>query len=569
MIRIDTNRPSASGICRAACAIGLVFNACTAAFAEAPPAAGGTLTFAVDSEPVNYDCQANVSYSFLHAVAPSYSTLLKFDAANYPQIVGDLAESWSISPDRLTYSFRLQPNVLFHDGVALTSSDVKATYDRILHPPPGVISARQNDYAPISTIDAPDPQTVVFHLQRPDASMLANFASPWNCIYQGAKLSADPQYPRTHVLGTGPFVFVEHKKGQSWTGRRWEHYFQPGKPYLDGYEAVFMSGSSVVKAMQTGQVMAGFRSFTPAERDELQTALGDRVSVHEAPWLFNLMLVFNPRQPPFNDARVRRALSLAIDRWDMAETLSQSTVLKYVGGIMRPGSALAAPEASLTALPGFSHDIAASREEARRLLAEAGVRDLKITLISRDLPRAYGPNADAVIAAWRAIGVTANEVALNAKDFRIAEDSGHFDIALDFSGDSFDDPNQQLGKYVSRSLVPSNSVNVYDAELDRLYLAQSGSADPVRRAGIVREFEERALTEARSVPILWWNRIVITSSSVKGWKMTPSTYIGQDLADVWIDRPAVGSRVPAPAAKNGNSRTAGNGPQTPPLQIAL
>ncbi len=506
-------------------------------------------------------------YSFLHAVAPSYSTLLKFDAANYPQIVGDLAESWSISPDRLTYSFRLHPNVLFHDGTPLTAADVKATYEQILHPPPGVISSRQSDYTPISAIETPEPLTVVFHLQRPDASMLANFASPWNCIYQGAKLEADPQYPRTHVLGTGPFVFVEHKKGQSWTGRRWEHYFQPGKPYLDGYEADFMSGSSLVKGMETGQIMAGFRSFTPAERDELQTALGDRVSVHESPWLFNLMLVFNPRQPPFNDARVRRALSLAIDRWGMAEALSHSTVMKYVGGVMRPGSALAAPEAILAAQPGFSHDIAASRDEARRLLAEAGLRDLKITLISRDLPRAYGPNGDAVVAAWREIGVTANDVALNAKDFRIATESGHFDVALDFSGDSFDDPNQQLGKYVSRSLVPSNYVNAVDPELDKLYLAQSSSTDPLRRAGIVREFEERALTEARSVPILWWNRIVVTSSSVRGWKMTPSIYVGQDLADVWIDRPALGGT--APATGNASNRTAGTGSPTAPQQIAL
>jgi peptide/nickel transport system substrate-binding protein len=502
-------------------------------------------------------------------VAPSYSTLLKFDAANYPQIKGDLAESWSVSADKLTYSFRLQSGVLFHDGTPFTSSDVKASYDRILHPAPGVISARQRDYAAVSTIETPDPLTVVFRLQHPDAAMLANFASPWNCIYQGAKIVADPQFPRTHVLGTGPFVFAEHKKGQSWTGRRWDRYFQPGKPYLDGYEAAFMSGPGVVKSLQAGQIMAGFRSFTPSERDELQTTLGDRVSVHESPWLFNLMLEFNPRQAPFNDARVRRALSLAIDRWGMAETLSHSTAMKFVGGVMRPGSAMATPEAALAALPGFSHDIGASRREARRLLAEAGVHDLKIALISRDLPRAYGPNADAIIEAWRAIGVTATEVALNTKDWRIALESGHFGVAFGFSGDSFDDPSQQLGKYVSRSLVPSNYATASDPELDRLYIAQSTSTDALKRARIVREFEERALTEARSVPILWWNRIVVTASNVRGWKMTPSIYIGQDLADVWIDRPVAGSKVAAPAASNADGRTAGISPATPVLLIAL
>src|SRR6185312_17276936 len=96
--------------------------------AAAEPQRGGTLEFAVDAEPGNYDCQANVSFAFLHPVAPHYSTLLKFDTAAYPQIVGDLAQSWSVSPDKLTYSFTLKPNVLFHDGAPLTSADVKASY---------------------------------------------------------------------------------------------------------------------------------------------------------------------------------------------------------------------------------------------------------------------------------------------------------------------------------------------------------------------------------------------------------------------------------------------------------
>jgi peptide/nickel transport system substrate-binding protein len=510
--------------------------AVTGARAEPAPKHGGTLLFTVDSEPSNYDCQANVSFAFLHPVAPHYSTLLKFDTANYPQITGDLAESWTVSPDKLTYSFKLRPNVLFHDGTPLTSSDVKASYQRIIHPPPGVVSARQIDYASISAIDTPTPLTVVFHLKWPDAAMLPNFASPWNCIYQGAKIEADPQFPATHILGTGPFVFVEHEKGKHWIGRRWDHYFQPGKPYLDGYEADFVAGPGVVKGMEAGQVMASFRSFTPAERDGLESALGDRVNVYESPWLINLMLVFNTKQPPFDDAGVRRALSLAIDRWGMAETLSHNTFMKFVGGLMRPGFAMATPEAALATLPGFSRDIAASREEARRLLADAGVHDLKITLVNRDVPIPYGPAADAVIEAWRAIGVTATQVKLNTKDWLAALEGGHFAVAFDFDGDYFDDPTLQLAKYVSRSLSPSNFANSSDPMMDALYIGQAISTDPQQRARIVRDFERRALTESYSVPILWWNRIVVTSASVKGWNMTPSHYIGQDLTDVWLDR---------------------------------
>ena len=105
------------------------------AVADLVPKRGGVLNFAVDAEPPNYDCHANVSFATLHPIAPHYSTLLKFDTANYPRVEGDLAESWAVSPDRLTYIFKLHPNVLFHDGSRLTSEDVKASYERIVRPP--------------------------------------------------------------------------------------------------------------------------------------------------------------------------------------------------------------------------------------------------------------------------------------------------------------------------------------------------------------------------------------------------------------------------------------------------
>src|SRR5437879_12633661 len=99
----------------------------SAAASEQSPKRGGTLEFASTVEPSNYDCHGNTSFAFLHPVAPHYSTLLKFDAANYPQLVGDLARSWSVSPDRQTYTFKLRPNELFHDGPRVSSADVKAS----------------------------------------------------------------------------------------------------------------------------------------------------------------------------------------------------------------------------------------------------------------------------------------------------------------------------------------------------------------------------------------------------------------------------------------------------------
>jgi peptide/nickel transport system substrate-binding protein len=507
------------------------------AFAADPaPKRGGTLEFAVLVEPGNYDCHANISFAFLHPIAPHYSTLLKFDAANYPQIVGDLAESWNVSADRLTYTFKLRPNILFHDGSKLTSADVKASYQRIVHPPPGVKSARKVDYAAISGIDTPDARTVVFHLQWPEAAMLANFASPWNCIYSAAKLAGDPLFPNNNILGSGAFVFGEHVKGQYWRGLRWDKYFQPGKPYLDGYRADFITGPAVMSGYKTGRISAEFRGVTPIQRDELLEALGERVEVSESPWLSNLLVAFNTKRAPFNDARVRRALSLAIDRWGAAAKLQGSTFLKYVGGVMRPGSSMATPESELVTVPGFARDIAASRDEARRLLSEVGIHDLKLTVMVRDIPMPHYAGADLLAESWREVGVTVTQDRRNIWEWQKVIDDGNFDVALDFSGDFFDDPTIQMTKFVSHDLSPVNYSGSTDRFLDALYIGQAVTSDPRQRAKIVRDFERHALTEAYTVPLLWWNRIVATSAALKGWSITPSHFIGQDLTDVWLDR---------------------------------
>jgi ABC-type transport system substrate-binding protein len=171
----------------AACLFGV---AAPASAADPAPRRGGILEFAVDTEPPNYDCHANFSFAFIHSVIPHYSTLLKLSSADYPRVEGDLAESWTVSPDRMTYTFHLHPDIRFHDGSKLTSADVAASYQRIIHPPPGVFSARQAEYGAIASIDTPNPTTVVFHLQWPEAVMLQNFASPWNCVYSADKLKA-------------------------------------------------------------------------------------------------------------------------------------------------------------------------------------------------------------------------------------------------------------------------------------------------------------------------------------------------------------------------------------------
>ncbi len=219
----------------AALALTVALGAALAGRADAQtptPRHGGNLVLAITSEPDTLDCHAGTSFTVVHHLAPHYSFLLRYDPDRFPAVVGDLAEGWSVSPDGLVYTFRIRDGVRFHDGTPLTAADVAASYERLRNPPTGVISVRRSEFESIGAIEVPDPRTVVFRLRYPDASLLAGFASPWNCIYSAARLAADPTYPQREVMGSGPFRFVARQPGTEWRGERFDHYYVAGQPYL-------------------------------------------------------------------------------------------------------------------------------------------------------------------------------------------------------------------------------------------------------------------------------------------------------------------------------------------------
>jgi peptide/nickel transport system substrate-binding protein len=509
----------------------------TLASSRAPaqaPNKGGWLTFGVVAEPPNYDCHANTTFALLDLVAPHYSLLVKFDGKDYPKVVPDLAETWSISPDKLTYTFKIHSGVRFHDDSPLTSADIKASYDRIINPPAGVVSVRKAYYSEL-LVEAPDPGTVVFKLKKPMAGVMEALASPFNCIYSAAKLRQNAHYPETEVMGTGPFSFVEHVMGASWIGRRFEGYFDKGKPYLDGFKVYFVKSSGVVPGILGGQFDAEFRGLNPSDKALLLDKMKDKLLVYEGVWISNLLIVFNTTRKPFDDIRVRQALSMAIDRWGGSQALSKYSMLKYVGGVMRSGYAMALPETELLALPGFSKDIAKSREGARQLLMAAGQENLKFKLLNRNIADPYAPGGMYCIEQWRRIGVLAEHEQLETKLFRDRVTAGDFDLAIDFQADYADDPTAQFSKYLTKSLSPASHSGHTDTTIDALYEKQRRTVDVAERAKIVGEMERYALTLAYNVPLLWWQRIIVNHRKIKGWYMTPSHYVGQDLTTVWLE----------------------------------
>ena len=497
------------------------------------PQRGGTLEWGIVAEPPTYDCHAATTFAVMQRVAPHYSTLLKYEQNNFPHVVGDLAKSWTVSPDGLVYTFKLYPNVKFHDGSTLTSADIRASYERIMAPPPGVVSARFTLLHKVKSIEAPDPLTVVFRMKEVDASMIDNFASPWNCIYSAAKLRTDPNFPAHNILGTGPFKFVEHVAGSHWVGKRFDDYFRPGHPYLDGFRSVTLTTSAMLSAMESERILAEFRGFTPPERDRLVRGLGDKAKVYQSPWVTYNNLSFNTKKKPFDDERVRRALSLAIDRWGGAASLGKISLLGAVGTVLVPGGDWSPTEAEMVKLPGFSKDIAASRAKARALLKEAGAEHLTFTLTNRNI----APYVEAgiyVIDQWRQIGVTVNHRQLELAGWTAAFGNGDFDVLMDSFTDISANPTTGLLKYASADRAPENRTFAIDRKLDAMYDEQARTLDPAKRRRIVRELEAYALEKAYAVPLLHWTRIVVLNNRVRGWTMSPLHMIYQDLSDVWL-----------------------------------
>lgn len=503
------------------------------ASAQTTPVRGGTLVFAVSlGEPVNYDCHSANSLASMYRLAPHYSTLLKIEPKDFG-VGGDLAESWEISPDRLVYTFKLRPNIKFHDGSALTSSDVRASLDRMRNPPEGVVSIRRPLYKEIGSIDTPDSNTVVIRLTKPDTAMLSKLAQPYGCIYSERLLREDSSYPTKKVMGTGPFVFVRHVAGSEWVGSRFDNYFHKGLPYLDGFRALTMSPVATANALAAGQVMTDFRGVSRVEAERIVAARGDDVRVFEAnPTIAtHFFASVNVQRPGLSDPRVRRALALAIDHWGGAKALERSSTLSAVGGLTRPGSVFAPTEAELIQLPGFTRDVEAARKEARRLLAEAGQTDLQVNFLNR---KPWPFLAVFLADQLRQVGVTLTPETPEDPQFFSRRAAGDYDLIVNVLPDYMDDPSVTWSVFLADKQNPANFSRHADFAVDAMMDKQSRMADPNERLRAIRELEAYILDQGYVIPLFWGRRTTVVSAAVQGYAAAPTNYVGQDLAHFWL-----------------------------------
>ena len=311
-------------------------------------------------------------------------TRIVADGSVQPQ----LATSWNISDDGLTYTFHLKPGVTFQDGTPFDSADVKFSFERAMAP--DSVNAQKGLFEPIESIETPDPSSVVIRLKRPTALFTWNLA--WgDAVIVAPETVADE---KTHPVGTGPYRLEEWRPGDRLTLVGRDGADVPLKKITFRFIADPAAASA---ALLAGDVDA-FPNF-PAPEALAQFTADPRFSVVVGTTEGETLLAINNRATPFDDVRVRRALGHAIDR--------KAVIDGAMSGYGVPiGSHFSPAHPAYVDLTGGS---AYDPELAKKLLAEAGVSDLKVTI--KLPPPSYARRSGEIIQAELAeVGIQAELV---------------------------------------------------------------------------------------------------------------------------------------------------------------
>jgi peptide/nickel transport system substrate-binding protein len=514
----------------------MILGVCMAplAVAEEKPQYGGIMRVAIEGDPPSLDMHRETTFLVAIPMGNVYNALIKFDAHNHDEIVGDLAESWSRTEDGMTYTFKLRKGVKFHDGTDFTSADAKASWEKIVFPPDGVVSARRNIYQMVKSIEAPDAYTLVFHLHYPAASFIPLVALPYNFIYSKARLDEDMDWYKLNAMGTGPFMLKELRRGAFLEVERNPHYWKKGLPYLDGIKYHMIKDTSArANSVRTGRTHVELRGFPPAEVEAMKEDMGDELVVRSPRINLQWGVAFNHTQKPFDDERVRKALTLAIDRNEMARVLEPLTGLSIVGGIIHPDSKFALPSEELQQMPGFGKNHEANIAEAKRLLAEAGYPNgFKTVLSNRAVKLPYIDFGVYLISSWKKIGVEAEhrlkESAAWSKDNR----AHNFALNVDPMGNVSRDPDAVLQTFITNGT--GNDGLIGDPAVDELFEKQKVELNEQKRIELVREAQRRVLSKALWIPGLWWKRLETRSALMQNYEPMHYHHMNRRMEDVWL-----------------------------------
>ena len=336
-----------------------------------PPRRGGILFAAQDVDPISLDPHTNANISALQGYEHAYEGLTTYDERL--EVVPALAARWEVSADQKTYTFHLRPGVKFHNDQPLTARDVKYSIERVLDPK--TASPFRNVFAVIDGVRALDPLTVQVILAEPYPGLLSEFASlrASGVVPDGI---AERENLSLKATGTGPFKLQEYVPQDHFSYIRHDQYWGNPLPYLDGMTFKILTEEDArLSALRAGQIQYANLSAQGA----LQTKSAAGITLLQSPFAWAAAHRLDVAEKPLNDARVRRAIRMAVD--------TNEVIQKAVYGAGVPTGPLP------TGFGGWSLDPRTlpyqtpDLEGARRLLAEAGYPNGGVTFTIKCSPQ--------------------------------------------------------------------------------------------------------------------------------------------------------------------------------------
>ncbi|MEO8441114.1 MAG: ABC transporter substrate-binding protein [Betaproteobacteria bacterium] len=526
----------------ASAALALAATAPSGSWAQTPKR-GGTLRVSNGGDPPDFDVHQSATFLTQFIGAPCYSNLLRVDPANYSRLLPDLAEKSEVSDDGRTVTFQLRSSVIFHNGMPLTAEDVVYSLERVRNPPKGIVSPRKGLLGNVEAIEARGAQTVVITLAQPQPDFLFLVSNPFNVIVPkkvAEPLDAQGQGMKRQIVGTGPFRLTQAVDGQIYELTRFDKYF--GTPaYLDKIQFFPIKGEiERSAALQGKRIDACFHFNSASSVETLRKIPGMTVQHRPMPTFVNLIV--NVQKKPFDDIRVREALSLAVDREAFVKTVGPLSGASFHGmGLMPPGSPFSLSPTEMRqfggydTLPGLGGNIAANRKRAMILLEQAGVaRGFKVAILTRgDLPQ-FRDSAITVASHLKTIGLDATVDIRDAGAFYAGETKGDFQLVVHSLSVGGSTPDQILGEGYS-SYGGRNYGRWKQDALDNLLRQQSRDRDPAKRAELIRQFQLAFLKTYYQINLAWRGYHAAHWKTVQGWTGLPDRYANMQFDKVWLD----------------------------------
>ena len=504
------------------------------------PKTGGVLTIHPLSAPPSLSPHEESTVAVTQQASPCFSNLVYYDPLKKQEsvdtIIPELAEKWSWQDGYRNLVFFLRKDVKWHDGKPFSSKDVKYTFDLVRAAPDAKGKLRVNPrklwFENIEHIEAPDPHTIVFRLKRPQPSLVLMLASGYSPIYPEHVPLAEF---KTKCIGTGPFKLKENRPGEFVEYVRNPDYFVKGRPYLDGIKwIVIKDRSTQIAALQSGQLDVGGSGWNRANAETAKKGKPELI-VMESDSNVNDNVLVNFKRPPFNDARIRRALNLALDR--KAYLVGPRQGAATFGGALlpKPAGVWGLPAAEVAKLPGMG-DPVKQKAEAKKLLAEAGYgpnNPLKIAVSTRALA-IYVDTASWMVDQLGQIGVQATLEQIETGVWHPKMTRLDYQVALNLTGVGVDDPDAQLFENY-RCGSQRNFSGYCSEEIDRLMVEQSQILDRAKRLKAVQEIDRKLQAEGARPVLGWGKQYAVHWPHVKNYPQHEnSIYNVHRLQDVWL-----------------------------------